>query len=187
MIRDKVLGWHFLTKDRKLGYGDGRIVRPGETYSVNYPERSFRKPSSCESGMHASIRIMDALVYAPGSIICRVELMNPEYDSDKMVSRSRKVLWMLDAEKLLHHFACDCAEKALNDVPTEPDPRSVEAIRVKRLWIDGSATNDELDAARSASWSAAGSAAGSAARSAAESEQNIRLVKMVVKQYKGGI
>ena len=44
---------------------------------------------------------------------------------------------------LLHEFGCRCAEWALSFVDN-PDPRSVEAIRVKRRWIDGEATCGEL-------------------------------------------
>lgn len=55
---------------------------------------------------------------------------------------------------LLHEFACRCAEWALSLVEN-PDNRSVEAIRVKRRWMTGDATDDELRAARRAAWSAA--------------------------------
>jgi hypothetical protein len=71
-------------------------------------------------------------------------------------------------EPILHEFACRCAEKAL-ELIKDPDPRSVEAIRVKRAWLRGEATTEELaaarDAARDAAW-AAGAAARAAARAA---------------------
>ena len=78
----------------------------------------------------------------------------------------------------LHEFACRCAENAFKLVES-PDPRSVEAIAVKRRWLRGEATDTELDAAcaaaqyaardaaRDAAWSAARAAAGDAAWSAA--------------------
>lgn len=75
---------------------------------------------------------------------------------------------------LLHEFACRCAEYALSLVEN-PDARSVEAIRVKRRWMTGDATDDELCSARmealsvvdeawGAAWSAGCSAAWAAAR-----------------------
>lgn len=67
---------------------------------------------------------------------------------------------------LLHEFACRCAEYALSLVEN-PDPRSVEAIRVKRRWIAGEATDDELRFARMAAQSAAWAAAWAATRAAA--------------------
>lgn len=72
---------------------------------------------------------------------------------------------------LLHEFACRCAEWALSFICIQ-DPRSVEAIRVKRRWMVGEATDVELRAARRAALSAvrevaARPAEGNAARSAA--------------------
>lgn len=52
-------------------------------------------------------------------------------------------------DKLLHEFACRCAEWALSLVDS-PDPRSFEVIRVKRRWIAGEATDSELDFAQAA-------------------------------------
>lgn len=73
-------------------------------------------------------------------------------------------------DNLLHTFACDCAERALQqerEHGREPDIRSWEAIRIKRLWINGKTSYEELSTARKAAWSAAWSeAAGSAARAA---------------------
>ena len=87
---------------------------------------------------------------------------------------------LIDAP-LLHEFACRCAERALNRVKI-PDPRSLRAIEVKRAWLRGEATDDELDAAwhdaaealwdivhaaiRNAAWAAAQAAARAAVRSA---------------------
>jgi len=73
-------------------------------------------------------------------------------------------------EKTLHTLSCDFADRALlreREAGREPDPRSWRAVAVKRLWIDGQATDDELRAARAAAWEAAGEAAGEAARAAA--------------------
>lgn len=44
---------------------------------------------------------------------------------------------------LLHEFSCRCAEWMLSFVEN-PDKRSVEAILVKRRWLDGEATYGEL-------------------------------------------
>jgi hypothetical protein len=73
-------------------------------------------------------------------------------------------------EPILHEFACRCAENALSLI-NNPDPRSVEAIRVKRAWLKGEATGGELAAARAAAWAAAESAAWAAAMAAAESAE----------------
>lgn len=54
-------------------------------------------------------------------------------------------------ELLLHEYACRCAEWALSFVDS-PDPRSVEAIRVKRRWMCGEVTDLELGFARVVAW-----------------------------------
>ena len=90
-------------------------------------------------------------------------------------------LWALLREDFipareLHLLACDFAEKVLH---LTDDPRCAEVIRVKRIWVDGKATYEELaaawdaaldaalDAARDAAWAAALDAALAAARAAA--------------------
>lgn len=64
-------------------------------------------------------------------------------------------------QRMCHLFACDAAERALHlyedKYPGDMRPR--RAIEVKRLWIDGKAT----DAERAAAWAAARAAAWDAA------------------------
>ena len=55
---------------------------------------------------------------------------------------------------ILHECACRCAEDALSRIDI-PDPRSINAIAVKRRWIAGEATDEELAAAEADAWAAA--------------------------------
>ena len=124
--RKPILAWHFLPADRRLRYGDGRQVRPGRTYRAKGPL------VMCKKGMHCCRRLLDALDYARGPIVCRVEADAERLEkNDKICARSRKVLWAFDATMILHEFACRCAEDALATTKN-PGPRSVEAIKVKR-------------------------------------------------------
>lgn len=92
-------------------------------------------------------------------------------------------LWAVLREELidapiLHEFACRCAERALSRIEN-PDPRSLRAIEVKRAWLRGKATDEELAAALAAAqdaawgfawngvWNASHAAAWEAARAAA--------------------
>ena len=70
-------------------------------------------------------------------------------------------------ERELHLLACDFAGRVLH---LAKDSHSSEAIRIKRLWIEGKATDEELRAARAAGEAAeaAAEAAEAAARAAAE-------------------
>ena len=155
-----MLAWHFLSEDKRLGYGDGRLVEVGATLECK------GKPALCSNGMHGSARLIDALRYANGPIVCRVKIDGDVIeDDDKLCGRRRTVLWLLDATRILHEFACACAEDALALVE-RPDARSVEAIEAKRKWLNDEITDEELAAA----WDAAEAVAGNAALYAASAD-----------------
>ena len=159
--RKPIEAWHFLPDNGRLRYEDNRKPSIGRIY------RATGELSLCKNGMHASTDIMDALSYAPGSILCRVEIIPPYLTGDdKVCGRGRKILWKIDAEMLLHEFACRCAVRALR-IAKVTDARCWDAIKVKRRWIAGKADNSELAAARDAARAAAWDAARDAARDAA--------------------
>jgi hypothetical protein len=146
-------GWHFLQEDRRLHFEPHTQVVSGQKLSV-LPE----KLKMCRYGLHFSENILDALQYAPGPIVCRVQASGRILtDSDKCCAEHRKVVWMVDADRVLREFALWCAEEALKLVK-EPDPRSLKALEVKRSWLDGKATDEELAAAWDAAWDAASAA-----------------------------
>jgi hypothetical protein len=163
-MSDKVLGWHWLPDNGCLQYPPHTKVEVGQTLTA---EGTLKL---CHNGMHASRRALDALQYAPGAIVCRVELSGEIVEGhDKLCARHRKVLAMANATKTLHEFACWCAEQALlreREAGREPDPRSWAAIEVKRRWLKCEANDAELDVASAAAWAAAASAARDATRAA---------------------
>ena len=143
-----MLAWHFLSEDKRLGYGDGRLVEVGATLECE------GKPELCGNGMHGSARLIDAVHYARGPIVCRVKIEGDVIeDYNKICGRRRTVLWMLDATRILHEFACACAEDALALVE-QPDARSVAGIAAKRSWLKGEITDKELAVAWAAAWDA---------------------------------
>jgi hypothetical protein len=97
--------------------------------------------------------------------------------------------WVSDADRLwvvlrpdlvpgrvLHEFACVCAERALTrerEAGREPDPRTWAAITVKRRWLCGEATDVELAAARDAA-------------RAAERAQQVRDLRRLLRQWRDG-
>lgn len=155
--------WHFVSDSRTLR--DGRPI----------PARGVRLTHDgplvpCESGLHASVRCLDALKYSPGAWLCRVEcageIAHHGDPPDKIVCRERTIVADADATRMLHEFAIWCAEQALERVGN-PDPRSLNALEVKRRWLRGEATDSELAAASAAASAAAWAAARDAARAAA--------------------
>ena len=173
-----VRAWHFLPDDRRLRYGDGRRVRTGCWHSVRFPYTSetgevYPRPVLCEAGMHASVRPLDALEYAPGATVGLCEVRGVEgvtllRGSDKVVGEARRYLAIADVTDALHLFACDEAERALDAreaTGDAVDPRSRAAIEAKRGFVVGTVSSRELaaawdtarDAARDAAWDAANS------------------------------
>lgn len=167
--------WHFLHEDKRLRYGSRELVEVGKTIRVNC------HPVLCESGLHASVRAIDALRYAPGPIVCRVTLGGTIVEGDdKVAAQERTAVWMADATHTLHEFACRCAEDALR-VANIDDRRCWEAIETKRRWLRGEATDEQLAAAARAAWDAwdAARASASSAARAARGAQNTLLESML--------
>jgi hypothetical protein len=95
------LAWHFVDKTLR---GDRSIPADGVTLKQKGPV------VLCKSGLHASVHILDALRYAPGAMVCRVELSGVVVeDEDKIVASKRTILWRLDATDVLCVFARKCA------------------------------------------------------------------------------
>src|SRR5690606_13111526 len=107
----------------------------------------------------------DALKYAPDDSewLCGVRLSGTViHDADKSVATERTVVWMLNVRRLLVEFALwnvEQAFEAIRKIGIEPDERSIEAIRIVRLWLVDKATKEELIAAADAAAGAAADAA----------------------------
>jgi hypothetical protein len=87
-----------------LGHGDTRVPKDGEVL------RHFGWIELCESGLHASRSPLDALRWAPGPMICRVECGGETlHGRDKLVCAERTILWRADATDVLQRFARLCA------------------------------------------------------------------------------
>ena len=170
MANKQILAWHFLPEDERLQFGRRTKVKVGQTL-----KRDPSKLSMCHYGLHASVRPLDAIRYAPGSIVCRVQLGGTIIeDDDKCVASRRTVLWMADASRELRLFACWCVRntpvadgRVVWDLLT--NERSRAAIEVAERYADGLATNEELGVARNVAgasawdaWNAARAAACSA-------------------------
>lgn len=97
-MTETVIAWHF-TNGNTLR--DGRPVPPPGKWLVH---DGVILP--CVSGLHASERLIDALKYAPGYILHRVEVREEIHRrTDKLVGRERRILWSIDAEDVLREFA----------------------------------------------------------------------------------
>lgn len=165
------LAWHFVGDKLR----DGRPVPPdGETLRHDGPLEL------CETGLHASERLIDALQFAPSATLCRVECGGKIlHDTDKLVSSERTILWRIDATDLLHQFARQCALDVAH-LWKMPDV-------VRRYLETGDKTIRDAAwaAARDAAWAAAWAAARDVAWAAAWAAQNDRLTAMVEAAHAG--
>jgi hypothetical protein len=113
----------------------------------------------CVSGLHGSPHPLDALTYAPGHMLHRVELdgeMRPHGEPvDKYVASRRRILASVDAESLLHEFARRCAASVLNhwDAP-EVVVQYLKTGRESLRALAGSAGSSARSAGSGAAWSA---------------------------------
>ena len=95
-MTNSCLAWHFLADNGRMRWGIWKQVRAGVTYVHSGPIKL------CEHGLHASVRVIDALGYAPGSLVCRVRMWGDvATDTDKIAASRRRVLWMADATRVL--------------------------------------------------------------------------------------
>jgi len=157
--------WYFSGTDKKLRYGDNRKIRAGITHKVKC------EPIICESGLHGSKRIIDALEYAPEAFVWRVELAGDmAHSEDKTSATERKYLWGYDATNVLRKFARLCALDVIH---------LWDAPQIVKEYLT---TGDEK--IRDAAWAAARDAARNPARDAARDAQNKRLYRMAMKNRK---
>ena len=147
-----VLAWHFLADSGKLR--DGQDAPPDGKRLLHRSDLEM-----CCSGLHASIKPLDALKYAPGSIACRVKCGGQiEYDKDKLVCSCRTIVWRVNATEGLRRFARRCALDVIDHW---------DAPKVVREYLE---TRD--GAKRAAAWDAASDAARAAASAAARDRYN---------------
>ena len=134
---DAVIAYHFTGDTLR----DGRPI-PAIGEKLIYTDEIIW----CHSGLYASPKPHQALRYAPGKWLHRVECGQIEReDKDKFVCRERTILQTIDAEHLLRRFAADQALSVAHlwDMP--------EVVREYLTTLDDSLRA----AARAAAWAAA--------------------------------
>jgi len=145
----EVPAWHFANKTLR----DGRPLPKDGEWLVHEGEIEI-----CETGLHASTRVIDALQYAPGSTLCRVSCRGiVTKHADKFVCRERRIDWRIEnADDVLRAFARKAALSVIH-LWNAPD--------VVRQYLE---TGDEnlRAAAMAAAWDAEWAAARAAARGA---------------------
>ena len=176
----ETLAWHFVCGTLR----DGRPI-PADGEKLIHTGRLI----PCESGLHWSERLIDALEYAPGATLCQVAVSGEIVrQDDKGVSTERTILWRIDATDVLRKFARRCALDVAHlwDMPPvvrrflETGDETIraaarDAARDARdaAWA-AQAARDAAWAAWAAAWAAAPRAARAAPRAAQGAAQAAR-------------
>jgi hypothetical protein len=140
--------WWFEPAGGRLKYDDGRAPIKGCTHKIKC------EPVLCKSGLHASVRLIDALQYAESNVIWRVKLGGTiVHGQDKCAATERTYLERIKIENELFEFS------------------RWAALQVIHLWSAPAIVREFLetgnDRLRAAAWDAAWDAARDAARDAA--------------------
>ena len=108
--------WYFGYQDRRLGYNDNREIKIGETHIMTWPYDNYYAPTLCSAGLHGSRNILDALLYAKGPIVYRVNITGRiDRKKDKLCGDKRTYLaGGIDITAILQKFARMCALDVIN-------------------------------------------------------------------------
>lgn len=172
-MKENNLGWHF-TRGNNLR--DGRPIPPvGEALVYN------GKLELCLRGLHCSVRLVDALMYAPGVTLHQVRFGgNIFWGVDKLVSSERTILRTLPQTEtmlVLVKFAQWCAQRvaketgvaARAEVMAEAVERAEAVVGEDMVWVVREV------AARATAWAAN--------RAEEEELQNAKLLALVEEAF----
>ena len=178
MKAKKVLAWHFT---------NGKVLRDGTPLKVGKTYKHTGPLVMCSTGYHASIDIRDALSYAPGFIVSRVECGGEmEQQDDKLVCRERKVLWSVDAKAIIFKWSIRVATDAVKTAKKVCTDKAWNAWA--DLWISGKDRSASAANAASAAYAAANAASNAASNAAANAAARKKysgwLVAMIEKARK---
>jgi hypothetical protein len=176
-----VKAWLFGNANRRLNYGDNRKIVIGETHTISTDKKKLKL---CKWGLHACVRIIDALDYAHGPMIYRVTLSGEIIESnDKIVATERTYDWGVDATDLLREFAYAAVKDGAWYAARDPAwyecwyAASAAAWDAASAAASAAALAEDSDAASAAIWDAAWNAARDA--------QNQLLEDMVYDAFRG--
>jgi len=168
-----VKAWHFV----------GETLRDGRPVPKDDEKLVYTGPLElCASGLHAGREPFDALLYAPGPVLCLVECGGKIVPSDdKLVCSERTIIARMDATEMLRYYARMQALSVVHLSPTTPDI-VLDYLMTGDESIRDLARDAAWAAARDAAWAAAWDAAGAAAWDAAGAEFN-QLVRECFEEF----
>jgi hypothetical protein len=145
-----ISAWFFCSDDRRLRFDDNRPIVDGETLAVDC------EPVLCYQGLHASVRLRDALSYAPGLVLCRVTIGGQVVEGvDKLAGQTRRVEWSLPSKVVRESvvkYAEWCSDKAIAAAVTDYYSVEVKNYLQRVVRHNAEAVREHPDAAFVASY-----------------------------------
>jgi len=168
MKEKSLFGWHFV----------GDKLRDGSPIPLDgvwLPKIDTIK--LCSAGYHGSQHVADALLYAPGNVLCYCEYRGDvDSDSNKFCAQERRIIRRMDVTELLRYYARLCALSVVDkwDAPdvvldwlmTGKESLRVAAHSAAYCAVYGAASHSAASSAAQAAGSAAYSAANNAVSAA---------------------
>lgn len=183
MSKEKVCrAYWFEPASGVLGYGDGRKPEVGATHKVDCA------PVLCNSGLHGSIKALDALQYAASNRLWLVEVGGAvKVGDDKITGKWRKYIAVADIELILREFARGCALDVAHlwDMPDVVREYLETGDESKRAAARAAARAASRAAVRAASRDAAMAASWDASWAAARAAQYAKLEKALERVFGG--
>ena len=110
-VHRSTLAWHFVQ-------ADGTIRGLGMKAAAGLEIEHAGRLEPCSSGLHASLRVADALKYSASFLLSRVRCSGElvHHNGDKFVCRKRKILQLVDVRAEILTWAATLAGRALDRV-----------------------------------------------------------------------
>ncbi len=141
-------GWLFVNARGEAAHGRGITLQAGEALE----SRASSRPALGVSGYVISDRLGDALTWAGGTVLGRVQVGGDVHRIGALfIGRRLHCAWLLDIAVVLCDFVRWCAERFLEpDSASQPEAvdACLAAIDEQQQLADGGASLAELEAAR---------------------------------------
>ena len=150
-----MLAWYFARENNRLKFNDHRLITIGKMHTVKCA------PILCCQGLHGSVQLLDALHYAPGPMLYRVDITRKlDIEGDKICGQRRKYLGVIDATEVVRRFTRNQALINIEKIKPHCAASQYELIldwlktgNPRLRVVAQTAAKAAATAARSAAWS----------------------------------
>lgn len=133
-----IMAWHFARRSLQMRHDDPRLITVGASFSTPSPDRTVHP--HCY-GYHGSVALIDALAYAPGPMLSRVEIWGDLVLHERVCAgRNRTHHQVIDATDGLIDGALAVISALVNDSAVTPPEHFADLsgfLATLKDWIAG--------------------------------------------------